>query len=439
MDPLKKLHLDIPQTQKKRVVIIGGGFAGIQIAKGLKGHGFQVVMLDRNNYHTFQPLLYQVATAGLEPDSIAGALRQLFNNYPDFYFRMAKVTQIQPEEQKINTLIGDLYYDYLVIANGSKTNYFGNQEMFNLTFPLKQIPQALNLRSQMLQNFEQTVLTRDPLEKDKLTNFVVVGGGPTGVEVSGALGELKKHVLPKDYPDIDFNIMNLHLVDAGPRLLAGMSEKASAKALKYLDAFDVKVKLNTFVKNYDGEEVTLSDGTVIPAKTVVWAAGVKGNIIDGIPESSIERGRILVDDFSAVKGIKNMFALGDIAFMKTDRYPNGQPMLAPVAIQQGKLLARNLIRQSKNEAMKPFDYVDKGSMATVGRNKAVVDMPKFTFGGFPAWLVWMFVHLLSIIGFRNRLVVFSNWVWNYFTYDRGTRLIIRTFVRNKNYKQGESL
>ncbi|KYG81417.1 NADH dehydrogenase [Roseivirga ehrenbergii] len=439
MDPFKNLHLDIPQTQKKRVVIIGGGFAGIQIAKGLKGHGFQVVLLDRNNYHTFQPLLYQVATAGLEPDSIAGALRQLFNNYPDFYFRMAKVTQIQPEEQKIHTLIGDLYYDYLVIANGSKTNYFGNQEMFNLTFPLKQIPQALNLRSQMLQNFEQTVLTRDPLEKDKLTNFVVVGGGPTGVEVSGALGELKKHVLPKDYPDIDFNIMNLHLVDAGPRLLAGMSEKASEKALKYLDAFDVKVKLNTFVKNYDGEEVTLSDGTVIPAKTVVWAAGVKGNIIDGIPESSLERGRILVDDFSAVKGIKNMFALGDIAFMKTDRYPNGQPMLAPVAIQQGKLLARNLIRQSKNEAMKPFDYVDKGSMATVGRNKAVVDMPKFTFGGFPAWLVWMFVHLLSIIGFRNRLVVFSNWVWNYFTYDRGTRLIIRTFVRNKNYKQGESL
>tara|TARA_R110001592_G_scaffold363241_1_gene682052 strand:- start:1702 stop:3021 length:1320 start_codon:yes stop_codon:yes gene_type:complete len=439
MDPFKNLHLDIPQSQKKRVIIIGGGFAGIQIAKGLKGHGFQVVLLDRNNYHTFQPLLYQVATAGLEPDSIAGALRQLFKNYPDFYFRMAKVTEIHPEKQEISTLIGDLHYDYLVIANGSKTNYFGNKDMFNLTFPLKQIPQALNLRSQMLQNFEQTVLTRDPHEKDKLTNFVVVGGGPTGVEVSGALGELKKHVLPKDYPDIDFNIMNLHLVDAGPRLLAGMTEKASAKALKYLTAFDVKVKLNTFVKNYDGEEVTLSDGTVIPAKTVVWAAGVKGNIIDGVPENSLDRGRILVDDFNAVKDLQNVFALGDIAFMKTERYPKGQPMLAPVAIQQGKLLARNLIRVSKNEEMKPFEFIDKGSMATVGRNRAVVDMPKFTFGGFPAWLVWMFVHLLSIIGFRNRLVVFSNWVWNYFTYDRGTRLIIRTFVRNKNYKQGESL
>lgn len=439
MDPFKNLHLDIPESPKKRVVIIGGGFAGIQMAKGLKGHDFQVVLLDRNNYHTFQPLLYQVATAGLEPDSIAGALRQLFKNYPDFYFRMAKVTQIHPEEQKISTLIGDLHFDYLIIANGSKTNYFGNQEMFNLTFPLKQIPQALNLRSQMLQNFEQTVLTRDLNEKDRLTNFVVVGGGPTGVEVSGALGELKKHVLPKDYPDIDFNIMNLHLVDAGPRLLAGMTEKASEKALKYLAAFDVKVKLNTFVKNYDGEEVTLSDGTVIPSKTVIWAAGVKGNIIDGIPTDCIEHGRILVDDFNAVKGFQNVFALGDIAFMKTKKYPKGQPMLAPVAIQQGKLLARNLIRQSKGEEMKSFEYIDKGSMATVGRNKAVVDMPKFTFGGFFAWLVWMFVHLLSIIGFRNRLVVFSNWVWNYFTYDRGTRLIIRTFVRNKNYKQGESL
>ncbi|MGW8121670.1 NAD(P)/FAD-dependent oxidoreductase [Roseivirga echinicomitans] len=439
MDPIKKLHLDIPESTKKRVIIVGGGFAGIQMAKGLKGHGFQVVLLDRNNYHTFQPLLYQVATAGLEPDSIAGALRQLFKNYPDFYFRMAKVTEIHAEEQKISTLIGDLHYDYLVIANGSKTNYFGNQEMFNLTFPLKQIPQALNLRSHMLQNFEQTVLTRELSEKDRLTNFVVVGGGPTGVEVSGALGELKKHVLPKDYPDIDFNIMNLHLVDAGPRLLAGMSEKASEKALKYLAAFDVKVKLNTFVKNFDGEEVTLSDGTVIPSKTVIWAAGVKGNIIDGVPEKSIAGGRILVDDFNLVKGLENVFALGDIALMKTEKYPKGLPMLAPVAIQQGKLLARNLIRVSKSEKMKSFEYVDKGSMATVGRNKAVVDMPKFTFGGFFAWLVWMFVHLLSIIGFRNRLVVFSNWVWNYFTYDRGTRLIIRPFVRNKHYKQGESL
>jgi len=439
MTPFENLHLDIPATDKKRIIIIGGGFAGIQIAKGLKGNDYQVVMLDRNNYHTFQPLLYQVATAGLEPDSIAGALRQLFNDYPGFYFRMAKVTQIHPQEQKISTLIGDLKYDTLIIANGSKTNYFGNQDMFNLTFPLKQIPQALNLRSHMLQNFEQTVLTREEDEKDRLTNFVVVGGGPTGVEVSGALGELKKHVLPKDYPDIDFSIMDLHLVDAGPRLLAGMSEKAGAKALEYLKGFDVNVKLNTVVKSYDGRDVVLSDGTVIPAKTVIWAAGVKGNIIDGLPEGAIERGRILVEDFNQVKGLKNVYAIGDIALMKTENYPNGQPMVAPVAIQQGQQLAKNLIRASKGQEQKIFKYRDKGSMATVGRNRAVVDMPKFTIGGFFAWLIWMFVHLLSIVGFRNKLVVFSNWVWNYFTYDRGTRLIIRTFVRNKSYKQGETL
>lgn len=439
MTPFENLHLDIPTTDKKRIIIIGGGFAGIQVAKGLKGKGFQVVMLDRNNYHTFQPLLYQVATAGLEPDSIAGALRQLFNDYPDFYFRMAKVTKIHPEDQKISTLIGELKYDKLIIANGSKTNYFGNKDMFNLTFPLKQIPQALNLRSHMLQNFEQTVLTREDAEKDRLTNFVVVGGGPTGVEVSGALGELKKHVLPKDYPDIDFSIMDLHLVDAGPRLLAGMSQKASAKALEYLNGFDVNVKLNTVVKSYDGRDVVLSDGTVIPSKTVIWAAGVKGNIIDGLPENVVERGRILVDDFNEIQGLKNIYALGDIAYMKTKNNPNGQPMLAPVAIQQGQLLAKNLIRAEKGEVQKMFKYTDKGSMATVGRNRAVVDMPKFTIGGFFAWLIWMFVHLLSIIGFRNKLVVFSNWVWNYFTYDRGTRLIIRTFVRNKTYKQGETL
>ena len=397
MDPFQNLHLDIPQTTKKRIVIIGGGFAGIQLAKGLKGNDFQVVLLDRNNYHTFQPLLYQVATAGLEPDSVAGALRQLFNNYPDFYFRMAKVLNIDPAKKTISTLIGDLAYDMLVIANGSKTNYFGNQEMFNLTFPLKQIPQALNLRSQMLQNFEQTVLTRDPHEKDRLTNFVVVGGGPTGVEVSGALGELKKHVLPKDYPDIDFDIMNLHLVDAGPRLLAGMSEKASAKALDYLADFDVKVKLNTMVKSYDGEDVVLSDGTVIPAKTVVWAAGVKGNIIDGIPESSIERGRVLVDDYNAVKGLEGVFALGDIALMKTENNPKGQPMLAPVAIQQGKLLAKNLVRQQKNQAMKPFVFVDKGSMATVGRNRAVVDMPRL-------YLWWLY----GLVGLDVRSLTFHH-------------------------------
>ena len=434
MEHLSHLALEIPKTDKARVIIIGGGFAGIQFAKGLKKANYQVVLFDRNNYHTFQPLLYQVATAGLEPDSIAGALRPLFENQKDFYFRMARVTEVDVTNKLVKTLVGEIDCDYLVLANGSKTNYFGNQTMMDKTFPLKQLPQALDLRSHMLQNFEQSVMVKDAHEKDALTNFVVVGGGPTGVEVSGALGELKKHVLPNDYPELDFEIMKLHLVDAGPRLLTAMSEKSSDKAFKYLENFDVNVKLNTFVKEYNGKTVTLSDGSKIPARTVVWAAGVKGNLIKGIPESSVERGRVLVDSFNKVQGADGVYAIGDIAIMPTSSNPNGAPMVAQVAMQQGKLLAKNFIKSQNKVTWNPFQYNDKGSMATIGRNKAVVDLPRFHFGGFFAWTVWMFIHLISIIGFRNRVVVFSNWVWNYLTYDRGTRLIIRTFVKDKKPK-----
>lgn len=438
MSAFEHLHLDIPKNGRKRIIIIGGGFGGIQLAKTLKKSDYQIVMIDRHNYHTFQPLLYQVATAGLEPDSIAGALRQLFESHEEFYFRMARVTEIDFAGKKIKTLVGELDYDLLVIANGSKTNYFGDENLYKRTFPLKRIPQALDLRSHMLQNFEQTVMAPDHEEKDRLTNFVIVGGGPTGVEVAGALGELKKHVLPKDYPDIDFNIMNLHLVDAGERLLAGMSEKSSEKALKYVEGFDVNVRLNTLVKEYDGNDVHLSDGTVIPAKTVIWAAGVRGNLIDGIPDSQIAKGRIKVNSFNQVEGEDSVYAIGDIALMSTDENPAGHPMLAPVAMQQAINLGKNLKRPDKAK-WRPFSYKDKGSMATIGRNRAVVDLPKFQFGGFFAWLVWMFVHLMSIIGFRNRLVVLSNWIWNYFTYDRGTRLIIRTFYRKKDFKPSDSL
>lgn len=433
------LHLEVPKSEKQRIVIIGGGFAGIQLIKNLRKSNFQIVLLDRHNYHTFQPLLYQVATAGLEPDSIAGALRQLFEKHKDFYFRMARVTGIDPERKMIKTLIGELEYDLLVIANGSKTNYFGDQEMYNRTFPMKQIPQALDLRSHMLQNFEQTVLSREDEEKDRLTNFVIVGGGPTGVEVAGALGELKKHVLPKDYPDINFDIMKLHLVDAGPRLLAGMSEKSSERAQKYLKAFDVDVRLNTRLESYDGRDVTLTDGSILPARTVIWAAGVTGNIMDGLPKDSIKGGRIVVNKFNQVEGVEGIYAIGDIAGMYTEETPKGYPMVAQVAIQQGKNLAKNLLREAKGKEMKPFHYNDRGSMATIGRNKAVVDLPKFHFGGLFAWMVWMFVHLMSIVGFRNRLVILANWIWNYMTYDRGTRLIIRTFLRDKKYKPGDTL
>ena len=439
MGKLSHLHLDVPKSENKRIIIIGGGFAGIQLIKSLKSAPYQIVLLDRHNYHTFQPLLYQVATAGLEPDSIAGVLRHLFENHKDFYFRMARVTGIDPKKKRIQTLVGELDYDLLVIANGSKTNYFGDQKMYERTFPMKQIPQALDLRSHLLQNFEQTVMSPDQEEQDRLTNFVIVGGGPTGVEVGGALGELKKHVLPKDYPDIDFDIMKLHLVDAGPRLLSGMSDKSGERALEYLKEFDVDVRLNTRLEHYDGKDVKLTDGTTIPAKTVVWAAGVTGNVIDGLNKGSIERGRIMVDEFSAVKGYEDIYAIGDIALLKEEKYPSGHPMVAPVAMQQAQLLGKNLRMQLKNREPKPFRYKDKGSMATIGRNKAVVDMPKFHFGGLFAWMVWMFVHLMSIVGFRNRLVILSNWVWNYLTYDRGTRLIIRTFLRDKDYKPGDSL
>lgn len=437
MSAFEHLHLDIPKNGRQRIIIIGGGFGGIQLAKTLKRSNYQIVMFDRHNYHTFQPLLYQVATAGLEPDSIAGALRQLFEKHDEFYFRMARITAIDCQAKVVKTLVGELSYDILVIANGSKTNYFGDKNLHERTFPLKRIPQALDLRSHMLQNFEQTVMAPDLEEKDRLTNFVIVGGGPTGVEVAGALGELKKHVLPKDYPDIDFNIMNLHLIDAGPRLLAGMSETSGQKAYEYLQDFDVNVRLNTMVKDYDGRDVMLSDGTVIPAKTVIWGAGVTGNLIEGIPENQILGGRIKVNGFNQVEGVEDVFAIGDVAVMTNEIFPKGHPMVAPVAMQQAIQLGKNL-KKPENQ-WKAFSYKDKGSMATIGRNKAVVDLPKVHFGGFFAWLVWMFVHLMSIVGFRNRIVVLSNWIWNYFTYDRGTRLIIRTFYRKKNYKPSDSL
>jgi len=375
-----------------------------------------------------------VATAGLEPDSIAGPLRKIFENKSNFYFRMASVEEVLPEQKKVLTNIGELSYEYLVIANGSKTNYFGNEEIYRNAFPLKQVPQALDLRSQILQNFEQAVLTQDHKALEKLLSFVIVGGGPTGVELAGALGELKKHVLPKDYPDLDLNHMKIILVEGLDRLLPGMSEYAGEKALKYLEKFDVEVRLKTLVKSYDGEVAEMNDGSVILSKTLIWAAGVKGNLLPGLPEDSIEKGRIKVNAFNELTDHKEIYAIGDIAMMKSEENPNGHPMLAPVAMQQGRHLAKNLQRLVEGKPMIPFKYYDKGTMATVGRNKAVVNLPNdLNFGGFFAWFIWLFIHLLYIIGFRRKIVVFSNWVWNYFTYDRGTRLIIRPFNKERNF------
>lgn len=435
------VELNIPKSNKPRVVVIGGGFAGIEFSRALPEEDFQLVMIDRNNYHTFQPLLYQVATAGLEPDSIASPLRKMFDNRSNYYFRWTSVEKIIPQENYILTGIGRLDFDILVIAAGSKTNFFGNKEMSERAFEMKQIPQALDLRSQILQNFEKATITADPLERDSLMDYVIVGGGPTGVELSGALAELKTHVLPSDYPELDFSLMNIYLIEGSPTLLGPMSKFSQEKAFKYLHKMGVEIKLNARVQSYDGKKVKLVDGTEINSSTVIWAAGVSGSIIDGLKEESIFKGRYKVDEYNKIIGSENIYAIGDIAAMVSTKNPNGHPMVSPVAMQQGKNLGNNLKRKLKNETLKPFEYFDKGSMATVGRNKAIVDFPhpfdKLHLGGIFAWMAWMFVHIFYITVFRNKLLIFINWLWSYLTYDKGNRLIIRPFKRESNKPQAE--
>ena len=425
----------LPHSDNPRIVIIGGGFAGIKLIKKLKNELVQIVLFDRNNYHTFQPLLYQVATAGLEPDSIADPLRKQLEPVKNFFFRMGEVYSVNPDQKTISTEIGDVDYDYLVLATGSQTNYFGNESIMQNGFPLKQIPQALDLRSHILQNFEAANITTDADELASRMTVVIVGGGPTGVEVAGAMGELKKNILPGDYPELDFEKMQIILLEGESRLLLGMSDESGKRALRYLDKFHVDVRLNTMVKSYDGLVADLAEGGTINTHTLIWAAGVKGNFPKGLNENAIERGRIKVDEYSKIHGHDNIFAIGDIASMVTKDFPKGHPMLAPVAIQQGQHLADNLKLLLKQKTLKPFKYTDNGAMATIGRNKAVADIGKMRVGGFAAWLIWMFVHLVSIIGFRNKIIVFSNWVWNYFTYDKGTRLIIRKFIPKNKIKE----
>ena len=413
-----------------KVIIVGGGFGGIQLAKKLKNKEVQVLMLDRHNYHTFQPLLYQVATGGLEADCIAFPLRKIFKGERNFIFRNADVLTISPENNSINTTIGEFEYDYLVLATGSNTNFFGNSELEHYTMPMKTIPEALNLRSMLLQNLEESLIEPDPQTKAGLLNFVVVGGGPTGVELSGALSELKRHVLKKDYPELDLADVNIYLIEGSNVLLGPMSPQAQRSAKEFLEEMGVNVVTGVTVVSYDGNTIKLSNDVDIMTKNVLWSAGVKGDFPEGISKEHIVRGgRIKVDRFNRVDGFHNIFAIGDVAAMISEETPNGHPGVAPVAIQQGKLLAKNLIKIINKEEPEPFKYFDKGSMATVGRNRAVVDVGKIRFQGIFAWFVWMFVHLMSLVGFRNKLVVFVNWMWSYFSYDRGTRLIIRPFNR----------
>ncbi|WP_333810497.1 NAD(P)/FAD-dependent oxidoreductase [Flavobacterium sp.] len=423
--------MNIPRSSFPRIVIIGGGFAGISFAKRLRNKNVQVVLLDKHNYHNFQPLMYQVATGGLEPDSIAYPIRKIVQEYKDFYFRLAEVREIDTSNNKVIADIGELKYDYLVIATGSKTNYFGNKEIERNSMAMKTIPQSLNIRSLILENFEQALLTNDIDERHSLMNFVLVGGGPTGVELAGALAEMKKAILPKDYPDLDVRKMEINLIQGSNRVLDSMSENASEKAEKFLLDLGVSVWKNVRVTNYDGKIVTTNSDLTFDTATVIWTAGVQGALPHGLNADSFIKNvnRIKVNQFNQVEGYDNLFAIGDIAVMTTKNYPQGHPMMAQPAMQQGRLLAENLIKIINKKTPKPFEYKDKGSMATIGRNKAVVDLPKFKFSGVFAWFVWMFVHLFSLIGFKNKAVVFLNWVYNYIRFDREARLIMRPYKK----------
>ncbi len=423
--------MNISKTSFPRIVIIGGGFAGVALAKKLSKQEVQVVLLDKHNYHTFQPLLYQVSTGGLEPDSIAYPIRKILKDFPNFYFRLANVNKINTEKNKVITNIGDLKFDYLVVASGSETNYFGNSDIEKYSMAMKTIPQSLNLRSLILENFEEALLTSDLNERNALMNFVIVGGGPTGVELAGALAEIKKGILPKDYPDLDTRLAQINIIQSSDCILKGMSENASKKAEDFLEKLGVHVWKNVRVTNYDGKTVTTNTDLTFETATVVWAAGVKGATIKGLDaEEFVTRGnRLLVNEFNQVKGFENIFAIGDIACLVSEEFPNGFPMMAQPAIQQGEQLGDNLLRLIEEEPMLPFVYKDKGAMATIGRNKAVVDLKNWKFQGIFAWYVWMFVHLFFLIGFRNRMVVFVNWVYNYVRFDREARLIIRPFKK----------
>lgn len=420
------MNANILKNEKKRIVIAGGGFGGLTLAKLLKNSGFQIVLLDRTNYHQFQPLLYQVATAGLNPSSIAFPFRKDFRRYEDFHFRMTEVTRIDPEGKKVETTIGNISYDYLILATGTDTNYFGMENIKANALPMKSVAEALALRNTLLMNLEQALTSDSDEERQRLLNIVIVGGGPTGVEISGAISEMKRYVIAKDYPDLGNIELNIYLIEGSPKLLGVMSEESSAKALQFLKEMGVKVMLNTKVTDYKDSKAMLSDGTNIPTTTLIWVSGVTASYPAGIPAESIGRGnRIKVDAQNRVNGFDDIFAIGDIALQTEADYPNGHPQVAQVAIQQGRLLAKNFTRAERHQPEIPFHYKNKGSMATVGRNRAVVDLRSLSFQGLFAWFIWMLIHLMSILGVRNKLEVLLNWIWNYVTYDQALRLIIR--------------
>ncbi|MEZ7495882.1 NAD(P)/FAD-dependent oxidoreductase [Leeuwenhoekiella aequorea] len=425
--------MNIPKTQKPRIVIIGGGFGGINLIKNLKKTDYQIVLLDKRNFHTFQPLLYQVSTSGLEPESIAYPLRKLIRNQKNMHFRLAEVDHIDTNLKKVRTDIGDLSYDYLVIATGTRTNFFGNKTIEDNAVWMKSLPQALNIRSLMFENLERANRTEDPVKRKELLRFVIAGAGPTGVELSGAFAELRSNVLQADYPDMDISEIEIHLVEGADRVLPPFSEYSSKKAQKFLEDMGVTIHLKTFVDNYEDNRMTTKGDLILDTATFIWSAGVTGAAISGFEETSLlpKINRYKVDRYNKVAGFQDIYAIGDIALMQTEDFPKGHPQVAQPAIQQGKNLAINFKNKLKNKELKPFSYFDKGSMATIGRNKAVVDIGKVRFAGFFAWFIWMFIHLWFLVGFRNRVVTFFNWTYSYINFDKAARLIIRPFKQNK--------
>ncbi len=418
------------QNVHPKIVIIGAGFGGVTIAKSLKNKPVEVLLIDQHNYHNFQPLMYQIATGGLEPDSIAYPVRRIFREQKNFSFRMAKVESVDIHHQQLHTNIGDINYDYLVIATGSTNNFFNFEPVKNKLLTLKSIPDALNMRSYIYQNLEKALVHQDEPNSEELMNVAIVGGGPAGIELAGALAEMKHYVLPKDFPELDLSRMHIHLYEAGAKLLSSMSEQASTKTVDYLKTLGIEVHLNAKVESYDGKILVVEGENNFRTDTVIWTAGVKAAAIEGLPKESIAKdARILVDEFNAVKSTMNIFAIGDVAAHISKENPKGLPMLAPVAQQQGKLLQKNLMNLINKKPLQAFEYRNRGVMATIGRKKAVVDLPKIRFQGTFAWLVWMFVHIMSLVGFRNKIVALYDWMSNYLSYDKPLGLIIRPYKR----------
>ena len=422
------MSINIQRNQKKRVVIVGGGLGGLRLAEDLYGSGMHVVLIDKNNFHQFPPLIYQIASAGIDPSSISFPFRQIFRKRKDFYFRMAEARMVDSEKKILQTSIGKIDYDYLVLAAGATTNFFGNKNIEEWAIPMKTVPEAMGLRNALLSNLERALTCATEEERQELLNVVIVGGGATGVEIAGALAEMRRYVIPYDYPDMDSSLMHIYLIEAGDRLLAGLSQESSQKAYEFLKSMGVDIQFGKMVTDYRDHKVIMKDGTEIPTRTFLWVSGIRANAMPGIDESHLGRGfRFKVDEYNRIPGVEDVFVIGDQCLQTSDAaYPNGHPQVAQVAIQQAKNLAKNLklIDQgADSSALTTFRYKNLGSMATIGRNKAVVEIGKFRSQGFFAWVLWLVVHLRSILGVKNKVMVLLNWLWKYVSYNDSIRMI----------------